>query len=144
MKLINKMNVIPIICITYTIVSVLLTIFEIFDKKEMNPTQLNMFLFLLLSILGVVVLSQHYRLERFSPLTMIIIQYLIAVAIILISLKIASYFVNIHPNGYKDMTISFSIPYFIGTVIYYICLRLEVRKQNRILEKIKKNNYMKG
>lgn len=138
MKLINKKNVIPIICMTYTLVSVVLTIFEIWNKGKMNPTQLNMFLFLFLSVLGVGILSQHHRLERFSPLTMIVIQYLIAVAVILISLKIASNFVDIHPNGYRDMTISFSIPYLIGTVIYYICLRLEVRKQNRILEKIRK------
>ena len=139
MKLIHKKNVLSVICITYTISSVVLTVFEIFEKGEMNPTQLNMFLFLLLSVLGVGVLSQHYRLERFSPLTMIMIQYLFAVVIILISLKTASYFVDIHPNGYRDMTISFSIPYFIGTVIYYIFLRLEVRKQNRILEKIKRD-----
>lgn len=138
MKLINKKNVIPIICMTYTLVSVVLTIFEIWNKGKMNPTQLNMFLFLFLSVLGVGILSQHHRLERFSPLTMIVFQYLIAVAVILISLKIASNFVDIHPNGYRDMTISFSIPYLIGTVIYYICLRLEVRKQNRILEKIRK------
>lgn len=139
MKLINRKNFIPVICITYTIVSVSLTIYEIISKGEINSTQLNMFLFLLLSILGVGVLSQHYRLEKFSPLTMIIIQYLIAVAVILISLKIASFFVDIHPNGYRDLTVSFSIPYFIGTVVYYICLKLEVRKQNRLLEEIKKN-----
>jgi len=139
MKLISKKNVVPIICISYTIVSIILTIFEIIVNGKMNPTQLNMFLFLFLSILAVGILSQHYRLDRFSPLTMIIIQYLFAVAIILISLKVSSFFVDIHPDGYKDMTISFSIPYFIGMVIYYICLRLEVRKQNRILDKIRKN-----
>lgn len=139
MKLINKKNVIPIICITYTIVSVILTIYEILDKGELNATQFNMFLFLLLSILGVGVLSQHYRLERFSPLAMIMIQYLIAVAVILFSLKAASYFVDIHQDGYRDMTLSFSIPYFIGAIIYYICLRLEVHNQNRILKKIKGN-----
>lgn len=139
MKLVNKKNVIPIICITYTVVSVVLGTLEIIVKREMNPAQLNMFLFLFLSILGVGVLSQHYRLERFSPLTVVIIQYLAAIAIILISLKIASCFTDIHPDGYRDMTISFSIPYFIGAVIYYICLRLEVRKQNQILEKIKNN-----
>ena len=139
MKLISKKNVVPIICISYTIVSIILTIFEIIVNGKMNPTQLNMFLFLFLSILAVGILSQHYRLDRFSPLSMIIIQYLFAVAIILISLKVSSFFVDIHPDGYKDMTISFSIPYFIGMVIYYICLRLEVRKQNRILDKIRKN-----
>ena len=140
MKLITKKNIIPVICITYTIVSIVLTALEVFIKGKINPTQVNIFLFLLLSILGVGVLSQHYRLEKFSPLAMIIIQYLTAIAIILISLKTASYFIKIHPSGYRDMTLSFSVPYFIGAVIYYISLRLEVRKQNRIIEKIKKNN----
>ncbi len=138
MKLINKRNVIPIICITYTVVSVTLTIFEIINKSEINPTQLNIFFFLILSILGVGVLSQHYRFERFSPLTMIILQYVIALAVIVISLWTASFFVDIHPDGYKDMTLSFSIPYFIGAVIYYVCLRLEVKEQNKLLRNIKK------
>ena len=119
MKLINRKNVIPVICITYTIVSIVLTIYEILIQGEMNPTQLNMFLFLLLSILGVGVLSQHYRLEKFSPLAMIIIQYLIAITIILVSLKVASYFVDIHPDGYRDMTVSFSIPYCFAQ--FWIC-----------------------
>lgn len=138
MKLINKKNIIPIICITYTAVSISLTIYEIIVKAEMNPTQLNIFLFLILSILGVGILSQHYRFERFSPLAMIIIQYIIAVSVILISLRIASFFVDIHPDGYKDMTLSFSVPYFIGAVIYYVCLRWEVKKQNKLLNHIKK------
>lgn len=139
MKLVNRKNLIPVICITYTVVSVSLTIIETLIKREINATQLNIFMFILLSILGVGVLSQHYRLERFSPLAMVIIQYLAAVVIILVSLKAASYFTYVHPDGYKDMVISFSVPYFIGAVIYYISLILEVRKQNRILEKIKQD-----
>ncbi len=139
MKLVNRKNFISVICVTYTVISILLTIINILIEGEMNSTQLNIFTCLLLSILGVGVLSQHYRLERFSPLAMVIIQYLAAVAVILISLKAASYFTYVHPGGYRDMVISFSVPYFIGAVIYYISLMLEVRKQNRILEKIKQN-----
>ncbi len=139
MKLIHKKNVIPIICITYTFLSIVFTILDISVKREMNPNQLNLFLFFLLSVLGVGVLSQHYRLERFSPLAMMVIQYLIAIAVILISLKAASYVTDIHPNGYRDLTVSFSIPYVIGAIIYYIHLWLQVRKQNRILEKIKRD-----
>lgn len=70
---------------------------------------------------------------------MIIMQYAIAIAVILISLKTASFFVDIHPDGYRDLTLSFSIPYIIGAIIYYITLRLEVNKQNKLLENIKKN-----
>lgn len=137
MRIINKKNVIPIICITYTVISIGYTIFEIIINGKMNPTQLNIFLFLVLSILGVAVLSQHYRFNRFSPLAMIIMQYMIAEIIILASLKIASFFVDIHPDGYRDMTLSFSVPYLIGALIYYICLRLEVKKQNQLLRIIK-------
>ena len=137
MRIINKKNVIPIICITYTVISIGYTIFEIIINWKMNPTQLNIFLFLVLSILGVAVLSQHYRFNRFSPLAMIIMQYMIAESIILASLRIASFFVDIHPDGYRDMTLSFSVPYLIGALIYYIRLRLEVKKQNQLLHIIK-------
>lgn len=139
MKLITKKNIIPIICITYTVLSVSLTIYEIIVTGKMNPTQLNIFLFLILSILGTVVLSQHYRFEMFSPLTMFIVQYAICIAVILIFLKAASFFVDIHPDGYRDMTLSFSVPYIFGAIIYYIALRIEVKKQNKLLENIKKN-----
>ncbi len=139
MKIINKKNIVSVVCITYTSISITLAVLEVIAKGKMNPTQLNMFLCLLLSILGVLILSQHYRLERFSPLAMVIIQYVVAFAVILISLKAASYITDVHPSGYRDMILSFSIPYFIGAVVYYISLMLEVRKQNRILEKIKKD-----
>lgn len=62
---------------------------------------------------------------------------MIAEIIILASLKIASFFVDIHPDGYRDMTLSFSVPYLIGALIYYIRLRLEVKKQNQLLRIIK-------
>ena len=103
MKIINKKNIVSVVCITYTSISITLAVLEVIAKGKMNPTHLNMFLCLLLSILGVLILSQHYRLERFSPLAMVIIQYVIAVAVILISLKAASYITDIHPDGYRDM-----------------------------------------
>ena len=50
-------------------------------------------------------------------------------------LFIMSLFVDIHPNGYKGMTLS-SILYFIGAIIYYIWLKSEVKKQNDLLKSI--------
>lgn len=92
MKIINKKNIISIICISYTLISIGYTIFEIFINGSINPTQLNIFLFLILSILGVGILSQHYRFDRFSPAAMLLLQYFLAVFLILVSLKAASFF----------------------------------------------------
>lgn len=143
MKIVNKKNIVSVVCITYTFVSVSLTTFEIIINKAINPTQLNLFLFLIFSILGVGVLSQHYRLERFSPVTMLLIQYLCAIAIIFIGTKTAACFADIHPDGFRDLTLSFSVPYAIGAVIYYISLWLEVRRQNQIIKKMKESGKKK-
>lgn len=143
MKIVHKKNIVSVICITYTFVSVSLTTIEVIVNGAISPAQLNLFLFLIFSMLGVGVLSQHYRLERFSPVTMLLIQYLSAVAMIVIGTKAAACFVEIHPNGLRDLIVSFSVPYGIGAVIYYISLWLEVRRQNEILRKIKESGQKK-
>lgn len=140
MNLIHKKNFIPIICMTYTIVSISLTIFEILDRREMTPSHLNIFLFLACSILGVGVLALHRFLDRFSPLVMLLLQYLIAIVIIHGTLWMASYFVDIHPDGFHDMLLSFTVPYAIGCVIYYFCLKIEVKKQNDLLKQMKQKH----
>lgn len=60
MRIITKKNCISIICVTYTLVSISLIIYEILVEGYMKPTQLNIFLFLILSIIGVFVLSIHH------------------------------------------------------------------------------------
>lgn len=79
MKIVNKKNIVSVICVTYTFVSISLTVLEVLVSGTVSPAQLNLFLFLIFSILGVGVLSQHYRLERFSPVAMLLIQYLCAI-----------------------------------------------------------------
>ena len=143
MKIVNKKNIVPVICVTYTFVSVSLTAFEVLVTGKVSPAQLNLFLFLIFSILGVGVLSQHYRLERFSPVGMLLIQYLCAIGVIFIGTKIAACFVDIHPNGLRDLILSFSVPYVIGAAIYYISLWLEVNRQNQIIRKIKESGKKK-
>lgn len=142
MNLINKKNCIPIICITYTVVSIASTVYEIMDKGVINPTQLNIFLFLIFSMLGVGVLSFHRFLDRFSPVGMLILQYLMALLMINGSLWLASHIVEIHPDGYHDMTLSFSVPYLIGSVLYFLCLKIELKKQNRLLKEIRQKHLL--
>lgn len=49
-----------------------------------------------------------------------------------------SFFDELHPDGYRDMFWSFTIPYVIGAVIYYVSLFLEIKKANRLLQDMKK------
>jgi magnesium-transporting ATPase (P-type) len=87
--------------------------------------------------IAVIVLSQNYRLENFSALTMILIQYLFAMLLVFSTIFISSFFVTISPNGYKDAFQSFTIPYMIGAGFYYISLYRFIKNGNKTLKVIK-------
>lgn len=137
MKLINRSNFISVLCITYTIISLFICIFESIIYKEVSHDHFNLLLCFLLSFISILILSQHYRLDRFPTLVVIVFQYIIALFCLFSIMIILSAFVEVSPGGYKDMFISFTIPYIIGTIVYYVSLRAEVKKQNRILNEIK-------
>lgn len=92
---------------------------------------------ILLSFIATLVLSQHYRLQHI-PLTLVIIgQYLVLVGIVLLVTWISGFFQVLHPDAYRDMFLSFTIPYIIGATIYYFNVFREVKNANQILKNIK-------
>jgi hypothetical protein len=48
-------------------------------------------------------------------------------------------FVELAKSAYRDAFITFTIPFIIGTIAFYIDIWLYVKKQNKMLEFIK--NY---
>lgn len=138
MKLINKHNFINVLCITYTIISLFACIFESIIYKEISHDHFNMLLMFILSIVSILVLSQHYRFDNIPTLILIIIQYIVALLCTTIIMLFLSNFIEVSTGGYKDMFISFSILYLLGTIIYYITLKIQVNKQNKVLKEIKK------
>lgn len=92
---------------------------------------------LALSVIATFVLSLHYYLRSFPIWLVIIGQYIVLVALIMACIWIEGYFVELHPNAYKDMFRSFTIPYVIGAAIYYFKFWYEVKRANLILKDLK-------
>lgn len=74
MKLINKENVFSVYCQVFTIVGLFATLVDIFAYREVNFTQFNILAIAAGSLIGVVILSQSYRLNHLSPLKMILLE----------------------------------------------------------------------
>lgn len=133
MRIINRKNLLPVICVSYTIVSLFIVFSETINNG-MSPTHFNLILGFVYTALSVIVLSKHHLLDNFSPLVMIIIQYVVAIAIVNLITFVTGFFIELHPDAYKDSNRSFSIAYAIGAVYYYINLLIEIRKQNKTLQ----------
>ncbi|MBE5961590.1 MAG: DUF3021 domain-containing protein [Lachnospiraceae bacterium] len=137
MNPINKKNFLTTICVVYTILSVVITIVEAVEHKGINASQFNYMCCLYLCAVGTFVLSLTYRLERFSMLTVMIIQYVLALVLIFGAMWILGHFVEVNKNGPMEMWRSFTIPYVILAAAYYMELRRETKKQNEMLAQIK-------
>lgn len=135
MEIINKKNIIPTICVSYTLISQYIIISEM-RHDGMSPTHFNLILCLVYTALAIVILSKHSLLDRFSPLVMIVIQFIAANVIILAITFFTGFFLELHPDAYIDSVRSFSTFYVIGAGAYYIQLIYEIKKQNKVLKEI--------
>ena len=136
MKLINKKNFFPTVCVAYTIASIINIIWEVVNKTT-SWSQLNNLQIFLVSLFAVFLLAQQYRLEALSLPLAIIIQYTCFISTIMLFMWVISHYTKVHPNGYRDMFISCSVGYIIGIVIYEVSAFIEVKKQNKDLKYIK-------
>lgn len=137
MKIINKKNFFPTVCTVYTLLVLTKVILEYIVQGLWENYQQNLLIMLVLSIMAVFVLSQHYRFQQYPLVIVIVVQYLVLIACVMLFTWISGFFTPLHENAYRDMFLSFSIPYAVGVVIYYVALFHEVKSVNRILRQIK-------
>lgn len=137
MKIINKQNFFPTVCTVYTLLVLIKMLIEYLAQGLWENYQTNLLIMFVLSFLAVFVLSQHYRFQKYPLAIVIVVQYLLLISGVMLFTWISGFFSPLHENAYRDMFLSFSIPYALGVVIYYAALFYEVKSVNRILRQIK-------
>lgn len=138
MKLINKKNFFPTVCTVFTVLMIGKVLLEAVFQGVFGGYQGNVLMMFFFSLLGTLVLSQHYRFQNLPLLAVIGVQYLLLVSVVLSVTWLGSFVEPMHEEGYRDMFLSFSIPYGMAAVIYYISLFYEVRRANRILDAVRR------
>lgn len=138
MKIIDKKQFFPTVCVVYTLLSIMKILLEFVARNEFGAFQENLLVMLFLSFLATFVLSQHYRFEKLPLLLVIVLQYVFMIAAVMLFTWVSGFFSELHPNAYRDIFRSFTVPYLIGAVVYYVELYFEVRKADRLLQEYKK------
>ena len=125
------------LCCSYTIVSVAGAIINMAMGTETNNA--NVVLMFIFCNIAVFVLSIHKFFEKLSPLAMMIIQYVVALALCTVAILIATLFWGpVTPRGWFEFFRSFTIPYIIGAALYYYRLYKETKDQDEIIKEIQK------
>lgn len=139
MQIINKKNYLSIVCAVYTVISIGKIILEaVIDHKD-PYYEANFITIFLLSLVATLVLSIHYYLQNLPLIIIFLGQYIFLIGIIMISLWIESHFHEMASTAYRDMFISFTIPYLIFAIMYYVTYFLQLKNANKTLEDLKKD-----
>lgn len=135
MKILKGVEIPITICISYTILSITNAVLSLING---NPTgdHSNSLMMLLWTSIAVFILSIHHLFDEWAPLLMIVVQYVIAMGLVFLSVWIPSFFTELSPSAYKDAFTSFTIPYIIGGIFYYISVFRAAARQNKLLLEI--------
>lgn len=125
------------LCCSYTIISVIGAIINIISGYQTNNA--NVLMMFIFCNIAVFVLSIHKLFEAFSPLAMIIIQYILALVLIFLVIFIASFIEPVSPRGWFEFFRSFTIPYIIGAALYYYKVFKETKEQDEMIKEIQKH-----
>ena len=91
--------------------------------------------------IATLVLFLHKIFENVSPLVMIIVQYIVACALVGLMLWLISTFISpITPKGWFEFYRSFTIPYILLAGFYYYRVFSETKKQDKLIQEIRENN----
>ena len=136
MKLINKRNFVSIVCIFFT----LITCGKLLYERALNFTDRyytdNIFTILGFSVLITLILSLHFYLQKFPFWLVIIAQYALTVGIVFLAIFIHGRLSTNAPTAYWDMFVSITIPFIFGALVYYICFFIQIKRANKVLEKL--------
>lgn len=138
MKIINKRNFFPIVSVVFTILVLSKVLLEAIVQNVFGGYQENLVMMFLLSLLATLVLSQHYRFQRFPLLVVMLLQYLLLIGAVMLFTWLSSFFEPLHEDGCRDMLLSFTIPYLAGAVIYYISLFIEIKRVDQTIKDIRR------
>ena len=123
------------LCCVYTIISVLGAIVNMIAGTETN--NINVLVMFATCIIATSVLFMHKLFDSWSPLAMIIVQYLTACALCAVMLVIISIVVEpISARGWFEYYRSFTIPYIFLAGFYYYRAYKEAKKQGELLTEI--------
>ena len=136
MKLITRKNFISIVCISFTVLVIFKLVYEkVTGFTDVHYTE-NIFLNFGISILITLILALHSYLQRFPFIPVFIGQYLVTIGAGLGFVWIMSHFVPIAPTAYRDIFLSFTLPFIILAAVYYIIFFRQIRKANELIAKM--------
>jgi hypothetical protein len=121
------------ICVIFTSLTLLNTLLTLAGMQGHPPAENNIVM-LVFTIIGTLIVYSHKFFDEWSLLTVIVLQYILAIMLILGVIRLSVYYSPLHVNAYRDGFRSFTIPYVIAASYYYYHVFKDAKRTNERLQ----------
>lgn len=142
MKILKGTEIFTTICVSYMLISVTSAVLSLITGHASTSNWNEIFMLIWTSI-AVITLSIHHLFDELPPLFMIVIQYVIAMGLVLLTVCFAGFVEAVGEINYLNVVINFSIPYVIGAVVYYISVFRTAKRQDALIQEIQEADRKK-
>ena len=127
------------VCTVYTCVVIWKVIVETLQGVIDVQNGKNLLIMFLITCLATAILYSYEKMQSFPLIPVIIGQYVLVMGIVLGGIFFAEKIgiTQIDAGGYRDLFISVTVPYGVGAIIYYVVFFINIRKANRMLQKMR-------
>ena len=127
------------VCTVYTCVVIWKVIVETLQGVIDVQYGKNLLIMFLITCLATAILYSYEKMQSFPLIPVIIGQYVLVMGIVLGGIFFAEKIgiTQIDARGYRDLFISVTVPYGVGAIIYYVVFFINIRKANRMLQKMR-------
>lgn len=127
------------VCTVYTCVVIWKVIVETLQGVIDVQYGKNLLIMFLITCLATAILYSYEKMQSFPLIPVIIGQYVLVMGIVLGGIFFAEKIgiTQIDAGGYRDLFISVTVPYGVGAIIYYVVFFINIRKANRMLQKMR-------
>lgn len=134
--MINRKNYIPLVCILFTLLTIGKLIVENFIHMPDPYYTGNIISLFIFSAVIVAALGAGKYFSKLPLWLLIAGQYVVMVVVAMIITWITGQFSEQSSSAYHDMFWSFTIPFIVIAVLYYVKCFVDVRKTNQDLERL--------
>lgn len=123
-------------CTSYTVLSIVLGYINATAGGEWKFYS-NLVMMLVWTGIAVAVLYSHTLFDRWPPIVVMLVQYIIAMGLVFLVMWIVSLFSEMHPLWAWYVFRSFTIPYVIGAAAFYVETFRRARKADDLLQRLR-------
>ncbi|MEJ6951336.1 DUF6608 family protein [Natronospora cellulosivora (SeqCode)] len=127
----NLKKALILICIVYTVLTITSSTWALLAGRT-TDTHFHLIMRFLLTSIGIGSILLFNFFPKWPPTAIFAFHYAVTMGLVFILVGFSGFFVNLHPNAYRDIFLNFTLIYLLISSVFIIRDKVKSKKINKV------------